>query len=87
MGAMVTCPLDVVKTRFQALHNKQALEFERPLHRPKFVHAFVVIYKQEGLRGLWKGIGPNLLGVFPSRYLTITIAKNCSYSFFCCFFQ
>jgi hypothetical protein len=26
------------------------------------------IYQLEGLRGWWKGIGPNLVGVIPARY-------------------
>jgi hypothetical protein len=26
------------------------------------------IYQKEGVRGLWRGLGPNLMGIFPSRY-------------------
>lgn len=25
------------------------------------------IYKLEGIRGLWRGLGPNLVGVIPAR--------------------
>lgn len=69
MGALLTCPLEVVKTRFQALNNRRAFmqDAAKPKHMPHFVYAFSVIIEKEGIRGLWKGLGPNLVGVFPSR--------------------
>jgi len=36
------------------------------------IHAFVEIWRTEGIRGLWKGIGPNLFGVAPARALHFT---------------
>lgn len=68
MGALLTCPLEVVKTRFQALHNRRAMQAAvKPRYMPSFVYAFSVIIEKEGVQGLWKGLGPNLVGVFPSR--------------------
>lgn len=68
MGALLTCPLEVIKTQFQALHNRRALLASKPEGMPSFVFALRVIVEREGLRGLWKGLVPNLVGVFPSRY-------------------
>jgi len=67
MGALITCPLEVVKTQFQALHHRRALHAAKPKHMPRFVYALTVIIEKEGIRGLWRGLGPNLVGVFPSR--------------------
>lgn len=68
MGALITCPLEVVKTQFQALHNRRALEGTKGRYTPAFVYAIKLIWSKEGLKGLFKGLGPNLVGVFPSRY-------------------
>lgn len=67
MGALITCPLEVVKTQFQALHGRSAMQVTKPAYMPRFVFALTVLVEKEGLRGLWKGLGPNLAGVFPSR--------------------
>eukprot|EP00026_Physarum_polycephalum_P010674 Phypoly_transcript_10844.p1 GENE.Phypoly_transcript_10844~~Phypoly_transcript_10844.p1 ORF type:complete len:240 (+),score=32.58 Phypoly_transcript_10844:165-884(+) len=39
----------------------------QPAHIPSFVFAFQMIIAKEGLKGLFKGLVPNLVGVFPSR--------------------
>lgn len=67
MGALLTCPLEVIKTQFQALHNRRIILASKPKGMPSFFFALKVIVEREGLRGLWKGLGPNLVGVFPSR--------------------
>lgn len=66
MGAILTCPLEVVKTRFQALNYKPVFT-DKPSYVPSFVQAFRTIVAKEGAKGLFKGLGPNLVGVAPSR--------------------
>ncbi|XP_069099131.1 solute carrier family 25 member 36-A-like [Pleurodeles waltl] len=82
VGAIITCPLEVVKTRLQA----SQLSF-RPLCFREFHLQTVTggnftparvcttgvlqllrsILQKEGARSLFKGLGPNLVGVAPSR--------------------
>jgi len=70
IAAIATCPLEVIKTRLQALH-KANVGVDRQFGT-RIVYAFVDIWKNEGVRGLWRGIGPNLLGVAPARALHFT---------------
>jgi len=65
MGAIITCPLEVVKTRLQAL-NKH-MNVAKSSYMPHTFRALQAIVSQEGAKGLFKGIGPNLVGVAPSR--------------------
>ncbi|KAI9094109.1 mitochondrial carrier domain-containing protein [Phlyctochytrium arcticum] len=75
VGAAVTCPLEVVKTRLQSSlyrSSETAVSFRNPI-KAAWVHARGVvsllgtIRTQEGYRALWKGLGPNLVGVVPAR--------------------
>jgi len=66
-GVLVTSPLDVVKTRLQALEGRSTLTAVKPKYVPATVYGLNVILKQEGLKGWWRGIVPNLMGVAPSR--------------------
>ncbi|NWR36007.1 S2536 protein, partial [Tachuris rubrigastra] len=80
-GAILTCPLEVVKTRLQS--SQLAL---RPLYlsevqlpgmsvrmmnptppSPGVLKLLRAILEKEGLRSLFRGLGPNLAGVAPSR--------------------
>ncbi|EDK43786.1 mitochondrial carrier protein RIM2 [Lodderomyces elongisporus NRRL YB-4239] len=76
VGAVVTCPLDVVKTRLQSdvYHNvyNKTIKSGNPV-RQAFQHlaetggALREMYASEGVRSLFKGLGPNLVGVIPAR--------------------
>lgn len=78
VGAVVTCPLDVVKTRLQ-LDQYHKMYNQLPKLKNPFVQSaqhlgetFSVIrglYRQEGPRALFKGLGPNLVGVIPARLI------------------
>ncbi|KAF7994111.1 hypothetical protein HCN44_011380 [Aphidius gifuensis] len=123
MGAIVTCPLEVVKTRLQSstsgfvppVCNKELTSgygtcknFPNPQQRrrlctgsypryamvalshcgtgphhthspPGLVHCLKYIIKYEGISALFKGLGPNLIGVAPSRaiyFCTYSKSKN-----------
>lgn len=76
VGAIVTCPLDVVKTRLQSDAYHAAYN-QTPKSGNPFVQAaqhlketggvLRSIYSREGGRALFRGLGPNLVGVIPAR--------------------
>lgn len=76
VGAVITCPLDVVKTRLQsdayhAIYNKTPKSGNPVVKAGQhLVETCLVIrnlYINEGVRALFKGLGPNLVGVIPAR--------------------
>ncbi|RKP02060.1 hypothetical protein CXG81DRAFT_29608 [Caulochytrium protostelioides] len=85
VGAAVTCPLEVVKTRLQSSFHYQtyrngvavpppvltAFRQNPPRaaydHMRHVVHILRDIRRSEGIRALWRGLGPTLIGVVPSR--------------------
>lgn len=76
VGAIVTCPLDVVKTRLQSdeyysAYNKLP-KTGNPImkayqHLKETGGLILSIYRNEGGRALFRGLGPNLVGVIPAR--------------------
>uniref|UniRef100_A0A8D0HE85 Solute carrier family 25 member 33 n=1 Tax=Sphenodon punctatus TaxID=8508 RepID=A0A8D0HE85_SPHPU len=80
-GAILTCPLEVVKTRLQSsslalrplcFPEVQLQGVSGGLVRPGLRSAGVLqllrtILEKEGIRSLFRGLGPNLVGVAPSR--------------------
>eukprot|EP01122_Echinamoeba_exundans_P003240 TRINITY_DN1336_c0_g1_i1.p1 TRINITY_DN1336_c0_g1~~TRINITY_DN1336_c0_g1_i1.p1 ORF type:complete len:289 (+),score=30.46 TRINITY_DN1336_c0_g1_i1:465-1331(+) len=66
LGALMTCPLEVVKTRLQARGNKSSLE-QRFRFGLGTYNALRTLLREEGFKGLYRGLGPNLVGVIPSR--------------------
>ncbi|KAI9216785.1 mitochondrial carrier domain-containing protein, partial [Blastocladiella britannica] len=72
VGAIVTCPFEVVKTRLQSSHHVQLTRnafFFAENNKPLTGTASIVrgIYAAEGLGAFWKGLGPTLAGVIPAR--------------------
>ncbi|XP_030015869.1 calcium-binding mitochondrial carrier protein SCaMC-3-like isoform X2 [Sphaeramia orbicularis] len=80
VGAILTCPLEVVKTRLQS--SSINLYVLRPhevqlstvngasvarVAPPGPLHCLKLILEREGPRSLFRGLGPNLVGVAPSR--------------------
>nr|XP_061797659.1 solute carrier family 25 member 36-A-like isoform X2 [Nerophis lumbriciformis] len=77
VGAILTCPLEVVKTRLQSssigfyvsevqLSTVNGASVAR-MSRPGLLHCLKLILEKEGPRSLFRGLGPNLVGVAPSR--------------------
>ncbi|XP_076312583.1 kidney mitochondrial carrier protein 1-like [Tachypleus tridentatus] len=50
ISSSIANPTDVLKVRMQAQHHQYA--------KKGMFNCFVNIYKNEGIRGLWKGVGP-----------------------------
>lgn len=68
IGATLTCPLEVVKTRLQSSAYSQYTYGGSGIFSAKpALQCLKEMISNEGFRSLWKGIVPNLVGVIPSR--------------------
>ena len=77
MGAITTCPLEVVKTRLQSSVSLDLVGKQTCVSTSSsslmtgnrfFIYRFIRhIVETEGTKALFKGLGPNLIGVAPSR--------------------
>lgn len=69
-SGIVTCPLDVIKTKLQAQGSFSHADFHGS-PRPSAVYQGLIgtartIIRQDGLRGMYRGLGPMLLGYLPT---------------------
>lgn len=55
IGSSIATPTDVIKIRMQAERP------DRPLPYRNFFHALLYIYREEGIRGLYRGVMPTVL--------------------------
>uniref|UniRef100_A0A8B9EY82 Solute carrier family 25 member 36 n=2 Tax=Amazona TaxID=12929 RepID=A0A8B9EY82_9PSIT len=89
VGAILTCPLEVVKTRLQSssvtlyvsevhLNTVNGATINRVTRvSPGPLHCLKMILQKEGPRSLFRGLGPNLVGVAPSRAIYFAAYSNC----------
>lgn len=63
-----TYPYQVVRARLQTYDADKAYKSARDV--------LVQIWKQEGLKGFYKGLGPNLLRVLPSTWVTFLVYEK-----------
>lgn len=67
-SGVVTCPLDVIKTRLQAQGSwrpRNQTRSTRVVYQG-LVGTARVIWSQDGVRGMYRGLGPMLLGYVPT---------------------
>lgn len=82
VGASVTCPLEVVKTRLQSsLYKSAPISYSFKVNPVKallghlggVMDLLIQIKRREGITALWKGLGPNLVGVVPARAIYFSV--------------
>ena len=74
-SGVVTCPLDVIKTKLQAQGGLAAQKGNMGQH-PTYkglVGTASVIWRDEGLRGMYRGLGPIILGYLPTWAVWFTV--------------
>eukprot|EP01126_Amoeba_proteus_P057871 TRINITY_DN7408_c0_g2_i1.p1 TRINITY_DN7408_c0_g2~~TRINITY_DN7408_c0_g2_i1.p1 ORF type:complete len:437 (+),score=94.79 TRINITY_DN7408_c0_g2_i1:303-1613(+) len=69
IGAATVYPIDLVKTRMQNQRNSKDLV---KLYDNSW-DCFRKVFKGEGVRGLYRGLGPQLIGVAPEKAIKLTV--------------
>lgn len=77
-SGVVTCPLDVIKTKLQAQGGFLPVSKGRHVgHHHKLYSGLVgmggAIWREEGIRGLYRGLGPIVLGYLPTWAVWFTV--------------
>lgn len=69
-GATVVYPIDLVKTRMQ---NQRSSHPGQQLLYKNSMDCFKKVISREGIRGLYSGLGPQLIGVAPEKAIKLTV--------------
>jgi solute carrier family 25 folate transporter 32 len=74
-SGIVTCPLDVIKTRLQAQGSWRPRDLARPSRvvYSGLVNTARVIWVEDGIKGMYRGLGPMLLGYVPTWAVYMTV--------------
>ena len=80
-SGIVTCPLDVIKTKLQAQGGFASRTAKNPYGNSKQLYKGVlgtgsVIWREEGIRGMYRGLGPMLMGYLPTWAVYLTVYEN-----------
>ena len=88
-SGIVTCPLDVIKTKLQAQGGFSARKNGRLMPSATVYKGMIgtarTIWTEDGVRGMYRGLGPMLLGYLPTWavYLTVYDASKDWYYDWC----
>ncbi|TGJ82102.1 hypothetical protein E0Z10_g6672 [Xylaria hypoxylon] len=76
-SGVVTCPLDVIKTKLQAQGGFLPISKGRHVGHHKVYSGLMgtggVIWREEGIRGLYRGLGPIVMGYLPTWAVWFTV--------------
>lgn len=76
-SGIVTCPLDVIKTKLQAQGGFQSVSADKKTVGTTAYRGLVgtarSIWQEEGVRGLYRGVFPMILGYFPTWAVYFTV--------------
>ncbi|RYP30646.1 hypothetical protein DL767_006146 [Monosporascus sp. MG133] len=76
-SGIATCPLDVIKTKLQAQGGFVPVSKGRHVGHRKVYRGLVgtakVIWREDGIRGLYRGLGPIILGYLPTWAVWFTV--------------
>lgn len=70
VGATLVYPIDLVKTRMQ---NQRSSVVGEPLMYKNSIDCVKKVFKNEGFKGFYSGLGPQLLGVAPEKAIKLTV--------------
>lgn len=73
VSSIVTCPLDVAKTRLQ----NQGIAKPGEILYKGTIGTLSRIWNEEGIRGLYRGLGPTILGYLPTWAIYFTTYDYC----------
>ena len=69
-GATAVYPIDLVKTRLQ---NQRTGSYVGELMYKNSFDCFKKVVRHEGVRGLYRGLAPQLVGVAPEKAIKLTV--------------
>lgn len=69
-GATLVYPIDLVKTRMQ---NQRSSVVGEPLMYKNSIDCVKKVFRNEGFKGFYSGLGPQLLGVAPEKAIKLTV--------------
>ena len=69
IGAFAVYPIDLVKTRMQ---NQRSVDPSQRLYKNSF-DCFGKVFSHEGIRGLYRGLLPQMVGVAPEKAIKLTV--------------
>jgi solute carrier family 25 folate transporter 32 len=86
-SGIITCPLDVIKTKLQAQGSFRHQQHLQGAPTSSLVYRGLVgtartIIRQDGLKGMYRGLGPMILGYLPTWavYMSIYDIAKTNYS-------
>lgn len=71
IGATAVYPIDLVKTRIQ---NQRTGSYVGELMYKNSFDCFKKVVRHEGILGLYRGLGPQLIGVAPEKAIKLTVS-------------